>query len=109
MPIAYGKLTRASAQETAAEFIIDGTKYSFHAAHAWLAPEFVGEDVSLTYGDKEELKSDENIPYQAKFGPASLRFQLANGLRLQGDLSRTIDPVEVSGDAKFEQSQVEGD
>lgn len=102
MPIADGKLTRASAQEATAEFAISGITYSFRAVHKGLAPEFAAENVSLYYGDMDDLTST-SIPYHAKFGPASLRFDLDNGFRIQGDLARTIDPVKVDGDSTFEQ------
>ena len=102
MPIADGKLTRASAREATAEFVISGTTYSFRAVHKELAPEFAAENVTLYYGDIGDLTST-SIPYHAKFGPGSLRVHLDNGLRIQGDLARTIDPVEVDGDGTFEQ------
>ena len=102
MPIADGKLTRASAREATAEFVIGDITYSFRAVHKELAPEFAAENVTLYYGDTGDLTST-SIPYHAKFGPASLRFDLGNGLRIEGDFARTIDPVKVDGDGTFEQ------
>lgn len=102
MPIADGKLTRASARETTAEFIIGDITYKFRAVHNELAPEFAAEDVTLYYGDTDDLTTTDTL-YHAKFGPASLRFHFDNGLRIEGDLARTIDPVEVDGDGTFEQ------
>jgi hypothetical protein len=104
MSTAQGVIIRNSANRLTAVFVIDGLQITFSATVSPSIQPFTTDNVTLTYGNVEELVATRS--YSGQVGPEKIRLALDNGPKIEGTLSLPgVSPASVvNGTGTWEQN-----
>jgi len=90
MPTAEGYIKSNSGGRFVATFSIDGASFNFSGAFSSSVPPFTCNEATLTYTATNQLASTRN--FDGRLGPNGVKFTLANGPVITGNLDMPINP-----------------